>query len=552
MSEQSHKLSRETLNALNNAALLVAREVDLELVLQQIVDVARELIDARYAALGVADAEGHMVTFIHSGMAEEVVALMPHLPHGKGLLGAIIDEQKVIRLANIADDGRSVGFPQAHPPMSSMLGVPLIADGEPVGNLYLTNKLGSAEFTDEDQIVAEMLGAHAAWAIVRARLYHSAEQRNQQLTALNTASMAVVQELSLDKVLQHIVDAARQLVGAQYAALGLPNSDGLLDEFIHSGMSRPIVEQIGHLPEGRGLLGTIIIEKRAVRLPQIGDDPRSVGFPQGHPPMDSFLGVPIVAGDEALGNLYFTNKLGAVEFSVDDQEVVEMLAIHAAVAIQNAHLYEQVQQLAVVHERDRIGMDLHDGVIQSIYAVGLMLDSLKITLPEDDESQEIVEQAVNGLNIAIQDIRNFIMDLRPRRFQGDLIQGLRQLLREFQANTMISVDDQIEANVATLNPALMRSIFLSTQEALANIARHAKAQSVKFDLVEDGAMLCLIISDDGRGFDLQSKSRRIGHGLANMRSRAKNVGGSFEIDSAPSQGTTLTIKMPLGGEVLTN
>lgn len=544
METSSHLLDEATLREINDAALLVAREFDLAQVLRRIVEVARKLAHAQYAALGVADKTGELTTFIHSGMAEEIVERMPHLPKGKGLLGALVSERQTIRIPQLGSDARSVGFPDGHPPMHSFLGVPLIAAGEVVGNLYLTNKIDSAEFTPHDVTVVEMLAAHAGLAIARARLYESAEKRNQQLTALNAASMAVAQELALDKVLQHIVNAARQLAKAEYAALGLPNQEGLLDEFIHSGMPSPLVKEIGRLPHGLGLLGAIISEKRSIRLPSIGNDPRASGFPANHPPMDSFLGVPIVAGNEVLGNLYLTNKLDAAQFSAEDQTMIEELALHAAIAIQNARLYEQVEQLAVVNERQRIGMDLHDGVIQSIYAVGLTLDMLKLTLPDEHEANAIVDNAMAGLNHAIQDIRNFIMDLRPRRFQGDLENGLRKLIREFQANTLVPIKADINAKVQHLSPARQRSIFMTVQEALANIARHAKATEVQVSLLDEAEQITLTISDNGRGFDSKDKSMRVGHGLANMRTRARDMGGSFTIESAPGLGTTITLRIP--------
>jgi GAF domain-containing protein len=202
----------------------------------------------------------------------------------------------------------------------------------------------------------------------------SSRASEQTLAALNRAALAIASEVSLEKVLQQITDSARELVGARYAALGVPDADNHLEKFVTSGMTAEDKAQIPHQPRALGLLGAIMHEKRTIRVPRVSDDPRSVGYPPGHPPMQTFLGVPIVAGRKVLGNLYLTDKipLGAsmAEFTVADQELVEMFAAHAAIAIQNARLYEQIGRLAIVEERSRIGMDLHDGVIQSIYAVG--------------------------------------------------------------------------------------------------------------------------------------------------------------------------------------
>lgn len=378
----------------------------------------------------------------------------------------------------------------------------------------------------------------------------SHDSLNQKaLHALNDAALAISTELSVERVLQRIVDHARELVAAEYGALGVPNLVGGLDSFIHSGISAELVQKMGELPQGRGVLGLIIAEKRPFRLKNIQDDPHSVGFPPHHPPMNSFLGVPIVGGDNVYGNLYLANKIGADEFSHNDQLLVEMLAAHAAVAIQNARLYEQVERLAVLEERNRIGMDLHDGIIQSIYAVGLTLESARYTLPETlGETDGLLQTAVSQLNDAIQDIRNFIMDLRPRRFRGNLREGLTKLVREFQANTMIPVEFVFEGKglnqLPQLEPTTGRTLFLTMQEALANIARHAQAETVMVTLQCEVDKITLQIKDDGVGFDVADAAQKIGHGLSNMEIRAKERGGSFLLESSVGEGTTITLTVP--------
>jgi signal transduction histidine kinase len=373
------------------------------------------------------------------------------------------------------------------------------------------------------------------------------EIRNQQLAALHEAAMAIAGEVALNKVLQQIVDSACKLAGAQYAALGVPTAEGYLETFIHSGLTPAEVARIPHQPKGLGLLGALIHEQQPIRLPHIGDDPRSVGFPEGHPPMESFLGVPIVAGDRSLGNLYLTNKIDGETFTAADQEVVEMLAAHAAIAIQNARLYEQVGRLAVLEERTRIGMDLHDGIIQSIYAVGLTLESARLTLEEDvAEADVLLERAVETLNETIRDIRNFILDLRPQRYQGSLDEGLARLVREFQANSMVLVQlDAPPEAVRGLPTGMARALFLTTQEALANVARHARANQVKITLGRQETEVLLTIEDDGRGFETAAMRQSVGHGLANMRARAEELSGRFTIHTESGQGTTLQLKLPL-------
>ncbi len=370
------------------------------------------------------------------------------------------------------------------------------------------------------------------------------------LEALNQAALAIASELDVDKVLQLIVDSACDLVGAKYAALAVGDwrlpGPGNVHRFVVSGMARDEIKNIAHWPLGRGLLGAVIHGQQAVRVDHIDQDKRSVGMPAGHPPMEGFLGVPIIGAGETLGNLYLTDKLAEGGFNDADQRLIEMLAAHAAVAIQNARLYSQVERLAILEERTRIGMDLHDGVIQSIYAVGLTLESTRLALPGDvDEVATLLDTAVEGLNDAIRDIRNFILDLRPRRFAGDVQQGLAQLVREFQANTMVPVSVAFPDRLDDLPLPQGRAIFLTTQEALANVARHARASKVDITLHCTADQIILSIQDNGRGFDSSNESLRVGHGLANMQARAEGLHGAFDIRSSAGGGTAVVLELPL-------
>jgi signal transduction histidine kinase len=375
------------------------------------------------------------------------------------------------------------------------------------------------------------------------------ESANRALQALNRAALAIASELDVEKVLQLIVDSARDVIGARYAALAVGDwremNAAEVHRFVTSGMARDMIEQIPHWPRGKGLLGAVIYEQRSIRVDEISADPRSSGLPDGHPDMHTFLGVPIRGSGETFGNLYLTDKLDGASFTEADQQLIEMLAGHAAVAIQNARLYSQVERLAILEERSRIGMDLHDGVIQSIYAVGLTLESARLAMPPGAEEPEaLLDTAVAGLNEAIRDIRNFILDLRPRRFPGDVHMGLEQLVREFQANTMVPVTLSIPERLSELPLPLARAIYLTTQEALANVARHARAKGVSVALSCTDQEVTLTVRDDGRGFDPEAETVRIGHGLANMQARAEGLGGSFRIRATPAQGTAITLQLP--------
>jgi signal transduction histidine kinase len=378
-------------------------------------------------------------------------------------------------------------------------------------------------------------------------LRHEAGERraNAQLEALFEATMTITAELALDRVLQRIVDLARSLVGARYAALGVPNASGTsLEKFVTSGMTPEEMRRIGHLPEGKGLLGLLLREPRPIRVRRLDDDPRAVGVCSGHPRMSSFLGVPIIFKSKLLGNLYLTDKHGADEFSEQDEHLITMLAAQAGIAIENANLYKQVQRLAVLEERERIAMDLHDGIIQSIYAVGLMLEYAGLMFDESPaEARQRLQDSISGLNEVIRDIRNYILDLRPQRFQSkNLSAGLIELVRAFKANTLITVEvhsaDRADADLTTDQST---GLFHITQEALANIAKHARARAVVMNLRREGQHVILSIQDDGRGFDTSTVKAYTGHGLQNMQERARVMGAQLRIDSAPGRGTLIEV-----------
>ncbi|MFT5193481.1 MAG: signal transduction histidine kinase [Cellvibrionaceae bacterium] len=369
---------------------------------------------------------------------------------------------------------------------------------------------------------------------------------DQTLKALHRAALLVAGTGQLDDVLQQIVDVARELLGAQYAALGVPNQQNLLDQFIYSGISPEDVAAMEHLPRGFGLLGAIIKEHKTIRIKNIADDKRSVGFPANHPPMDNFLGIPVVGNDIALGNLYLCNKIDGDSFSAADEELAELFAAHAAIAIQNARLDEEIQRLAILEERTRIGMDLHDGIIQSIYAVGLLLENTTYTLVEDpDEAQGLISQSIEGLNDAIRDIRNFILDLRPHRYGGDLVGGINRLAQEFRANSMVEISvDLPDKGMRNLPPKIGRTLFLTVQNALANVARHARATHTMVQICRKPGEIILTIKDNGIGFDQTKKNQTVGHGLSNMKVRAQRLNGQFKLSSIPNQGTLIELILP--------
>jgi signal transduction histidine kinase len=374
-----------------------------------------------------------------------------------------------------------------------------------------------------------------------------------QLLALRDAVLAISADLSLSETLRRIIVAAARLAGARYGALGVPDATGeFLAEFVTTGLAAEQEARIGHRPRGHGILGVLLREGQSLRLRDLGSHPQSAGFPPHHPPMRSFLGVPIVHKGRTIGSLYLTDKLDADEFSPDDQHLIELLAAHAGIAIENARLYQQVQQLRVVEERQRIGMDLHDGIIQSIYAVGLTLEVASGQLADGEPAgaAERLRGAIEALSATIRDIRSYILDLRPRRFEGDdLVAGLQQLLGEFKANTLMAVDFSADPGAdRALSPEARRALFHIAQEALSNAAKHSRASRVEVFLSDSGREVQLVLRDNGRGFDPERVARHAGHGLLNMRERAEALGGRLELIQPASGGSEIRVTVPYGHE----
>ena len=372
---------------------------------------------------------------------------------------------------------------------------------------------------------------------------------NEVQAALDAAVRGIAGLTSVDDALQVIVDRVRPLVGAQYAALGIVDADGRIERFITSGMDDETRRRIGSLPEGHGLLGLIIRENRSFQIADLNVDPRRYGFPPNHPPMTSFLGVPITIKGVSLGRLYLTNRIGAEVFSDVDRSLVETFALHAGIAMENARLHEQLQRLAVVDERERISKDLHDGVIQNLYAVGLSLEDVPDLMVDDQlEAATRVERAIDSIHLSIKDIRNFIFGLRPELLEGlSLVVGLAALADEYRHNMIVDLELRLPDTIAEQPAEVTGHLLAIVAESLSNIARHSQASraSVTLSTLEGGRMLQLTIEDNGIGFD-PTGVVKLGHqGLANTRERAAAIGGAVSIDSSPGAGARVVVRAPV-------
>ena len=362
--------------------------------------------------------------------------------------------------------------------------------------------------------------------------------------------MALASEHALDAVLQRIVELAVELTDARYGALGVLTPDGhAIEEFVTVGISPEERAAIGDPPVGHGLLGALIEDARPIRIPDIGADPRSVGFPQNHPPMTSLLGAPVTGRGTVFGNIYLTNKQGRDAFDEEDERVILVLAAQAAVAIENARLVDEaarqgreLQRLQVLEERERIGRELHDGVIQSLFAVGMNLQGIAGAL-EDQEVARRLETAVEDVDHAIRDLRNYIFGLRPGILADrQLDQAIKELANDFGTRssviTVVEVDGEAASGLASLAPDVIQLI----RESLSNVGRHATAATCRISLAATDSGYVLEIDDDGSGFDASLATA--GMGLRNLEDRVVSLGGTFEVRSVIGEGTTVRATFP--------
>jgi nitrate/nitrite-specific signal transduction histidine kinase len=362
-----------------------------------------------------------------------------------------------------------------------------------------------------------------------------------RLQRLLEAIQGIAGGLSLPVVLRHIVESACTLVGARYGALGVIGEDQTLVEFITVGAGPEVVEAIGHYPEGHGILGLLIVDPRPLRLADLSAHPDSYGVPKHHPPMRSFLGVPVRVGNEVYGNLYLCEKRDAEQFSADDEALIVSLAVMAAVAIDNARLHERLQDLAVLSDRERIARDLHDKVIQRLFATGLSLQAASRGL--DDPTAGKLAQAVDDLDATITEIRNAIFGLEARPAdRPNLSAALLALVDEITQPAGLEPTVRIDGPLnSLLSPALGDELLTVTGEALVNVARHAEARHVSVSVHVDSQAVALRVVDDGHG---PGGGRPGAHGLANLDARARRLGGSSQL-SASDGGASLEWRIPL-------
>jgi signal transduction histidine kinase len=374
--------------------------------------------------------------------------------------------------------------------------------------------------------------------------------RDDVFAAMSDVVLAIAGELRLDAVLDRLVHAARELVDARYAALGIPDEDGTeFDQFLHAGMSDDLVAELGPLPRTHGMLGAMLADPRPFRTKDITQDPRFRGWwPDAHPLMRSFLGVPIVAKGDIIGAFYLTEKEGASEFDDADEKVITVLAAHAAIAIENARLFEASRELSVIEERNRLARELHDAMTQNLFSLSLTAQAAAGLVRTDPARAEAEIDHVGRLARETQaELRTLIFELRPPRLEADgLVATVGKDLEVLGRAHGLKADLRVHGT-PELASTVQVELYRIIQEALNNAVRHARAESVAVDVDATDDMVTITVRDDGVGFDPAARAireRRLG--LTSMRERAESLGGTLTIETAPRSGTTVRMEVPGG------
>ncbi|HEX2346040.1 MAG TPA: GAF domain-containing protein [Gaiellaceae bacterium] len=548
----SQQTALDRLRILVDAGIALSSELSLDALLQQLVETAAQLTGARYAALGVIDRTGHgLERFLTTGIDAETYAAIGDLPRGRGILGVLIREAEPLRLHDLGDDPRSVGFPAHHPPMQTFLGVPILLRGVAYGNLYLTEKAGGGDFTDEDEELAQLLAAQAAVAIENTRLYETSTRWLRHFESMNEIGDALTGELELEPLLGLVVRRLRTLIQSRLVLIALPESgaEGLRIAAA-DGDGSDAYGLIGmELELGGSKTGRVLQRGRSERVDSVLDDPEIDQQVARRMGIRSALYVPLVVRGRPIGVVIAHDKLGATaSFTDDDVRLTESLATRAATAVD---LSERVSRDAVRRvveaqevERARLARELHDETGQALTSILLGLKALEERVETDDRQAAIAE--LRGLVVAtLQDVRRLAVELRPAALDDfGLVPALERLCDTMFEQGGVAVDVQSYLDDQRLPAETETALYRIVQEALTNVLKHASAARVTVRLRQSERFVELLVQDDGAGFDPRGV-RDGGLGLVGMRERVALLGGRMVVDSSEGAGTMLKAEVPI-------
>jgi signal transduction histidine kinase len=533
--------AQERLRRLLTANRSIVQELSLPAVLRRIVETARDVAGARYAALGVIGADGLLEQFLHVGMDEEAVRAIGELPKGRGVLGALIENPKPIRLTRIANDPRSSGFPDGHPGMNTFLGVPIRSRDSVFGNLYLTDRTDGGPFTAEDEELVLALAATAGIAIENARLYEESRRRQEWLRASGEISRQLLDpEAEYSETLHRIATSVKRLAAADVVTLVRPTEDGgQLEVVVATGAAER--ELVGLRYQKRDSIAwQAMQEGRGVRIEAVDQKPAVYLHLRPYVPVSQAMALPLRGEIGPRGAIVAGRIMPHAAFTEADLDMAETFAGQAAIALELSDARANQQRLGVLEDRDRIASDLHDHVIQRLFAAGLSLQSLASTA-NDEVLEHRLTRTVDELDETIRQIRTTIFALQEdssRSLRGTALEVVDQLAPLLP----VRPDVQLVGPLDTISDdVIIGDVAAVLRESLTNVAKHAQAAKIRVRVQADGQRLTLTVTDNGVG--LGQSTRR--SGLANLNRRAERHGGEFDVRNAPEGGLRLQWSIPL-------
>ena len=539
---EAARATRDRVHALLEAVVSIGSDLELATVLRRLTEAATTLVDARYGALGViGDDRRRLVEFVTTGVTDEEIAEIGSWPHGHGILGLLIKDPRPLRLADLTEHPESYGFPPGHPVMKTFLGVPIRVRDEVFGNLYLTEKAGGAEFTDEDEIVVTALATAAGVAIENARLYEETRRRERWLEASAEISTALLSGTGTHQVTELVAERARQIADAALGTVALIDESG--DGFVIDAADGEGADRLRGLriPRDHSVVGRVFDEDVALRLTDGSEAAREAGVPLDDPVVGPVVAVPLGTGPSARGVISVINPAGGAPFTEGTQRLLEAFAGQAAVALELGDRRRDAERLVLLEDRDRIAKDLHDTVIQRLFATAMtLMAALKIT--DKREVAVRVQRAVDDLDDTIRQIRSSIFALQTSADEESLRSRIHALVDDAAGQLGFAPSIRLDGLLDTaVDDEIGEHLLAVAREALSNVARHARATetAVVIDVGDDD--LTLRVEDNGVG--IPKDGRR--SGLRNMADRAEKLGGECTTRDRHGGGTVLVWRVPL-------
>jgi signal transduction histidine kinase len=532
--------SRERLSALLDAVVAIGGDLDLRSTLQRIVEAACRLVGARYGALGVIGDDRMLVEFITHGVDPRTHAAIGDLPRGHGVLGLLIDEPRPIRLDDITRHPRAYGFPPNHPPMHSFLGVPVRIRGQVFGNLYLAEKEGGGQFGRDDEDLVVALAVAAGAAIDNARLFAQARRRQRWLEAAAEITAVLLGDVRRTQALELVATRAREVAEADLAMVLLRDDTGSLVVEVVSGCDERLLGARITVPGSE--FAAVLDERHLTVLDDLGP---AADWPVALTTATALL-VPLAAGETSYGALVVAYATGSGTILADlDVTVVESFAGQAALALERARAQEEREMLAVLGDRERIARDLHDVVIQRLFAAGMYLQTTA-QLAGNPKVRTRLDTVVDDLDTTIRDVRGAIFELRGPA-PGGVQSELRRVVHEARAGLGFRPELRLDGPVDSAVPEEVGVALMAVvREALSNVAKHARASSARVHLAVGGGEVVLTVTDDGVGPGAgEVTGGRAGQGRRNIAARAADLGGTAEVGAGPDGGTVVTWRVPL-------